>query len=917
MRIRLCWLTTVLCVSLFVDPVSGQERETYSIVLQGVSLSEALAEVLKVAPVDIVYSNELVTGKLVFCREKDVSLEELLQCILSGTGIDYIRSSAGTYILLEAREIGPRFGSVGGGVFDAETGAPLPFANVLLADGSAGTTTNEDGLFTLASLVSGQQPMTVSYVGYKPAYDTVYVEVGNANKHAFYLEADEFKIDPIVINGLVQRMPSSMLGTGEQLKESLQSLQGGKTADAIQGASQLVGISIQQPVADLYIQGGAGNEHLTLLDGVIIRNPVSMGRHLGAFSPLALERLTVHKAGFEARYGSQLTGIVSAEQDLSTTTPVSGAIMIDPVSINGRFIGALKNDNGGEGVFMVAARKSNWGTYEDKDVRSLLTQWSDIDPLITSFLVRQPISVDAIRQLDHDVDVDFSDLHFASRFRFNPFHMTHASLYRAVNDLGSSQSVFHASSGDNAPFVLLSQNGYSWLNWGGQIRHSWLVGARSSLTTQVRGSWHESSLNYQAYFDEQDQPVLTDSLANYLEVFQDSLQANVRSSENNKIRELSIQINLFHSIAANHHIEMGLEGAHTDSRFSFFQPFVDPYYTHPSNWHWSGFVESTYSFGPRMVITPGLRVTYVPALSTVYAEPRLSWRLDGATSNLGNYAFRLSGGVYRQYVNQLELTGYGSQTIVPTAYFWLPLDGSYAPSRSYHLAFDAMLLPAQQWELRVEAYFKWLHRMLDYDHVRVQDLETEDDQNVLQSAFLTPANGRASGIGVSLGYNDDALAGNVAYEYSETKKQFPGRFEDRSITVPWNVPHRLRLHGEVRFAKNVQFESTWTQNWGRAWGLRRGYYDVFAIWDPNTELALPDLDSPTKDTLPIYQRLDIGLTYLWQNKEYSTRIQLFMLNVLDHDNVYDNNVEAQIETFRTIPRRLPGRQLTASIRFDF
>ena len=262
MRKIACHFILALGLLSVINSAVGQDRDTYSVAFQGVTLNEAIQEVLQLAPIDIVYSRELIAGKVVYCREKDASLDRVLRCMLEGTGIDYIRSSSGTYILMKATEIEPRFGNMGGAVFDAHTRAPLPFANVLIADGSSGTTTNEDGLFSIASLVAGRQPLAISYVGYKPVYDTVYIEAGNINRQEFFLEAEEIQIDPIVISGIVQRMPSAMLGAGERNKDVLQSIQGSKTADAIQGASQLVGISIQQPIADLHIQGGSGNEHL-------------------------------------------------------------------------------------------------------------------------------------------------------------------------------------------------------------------------------------------------------------------------------------------------------------------------------------------------------------------------------------------------------------------------------------------------------------------------------------------------------------------------------------------------------------------------------------------------------------------------------------------------------------------------------
>ena len=642
-----------------------------------------------------------------------------------------------------------------------------------------------------------------------------------------------------------------------------------------------------------------------------------MGRHLGAFSPLALERLTVQKAGFEARYGSQLTGIVSAEHDLSAAKSFSGSFMVDPVSTNGRLVGAFRGKNGKEGVIMAAMRGSNWGTYQDKDVRSLLTSWSGIDPLITTFWIRQPVILDAVEEISHDVDVNFSDLHIASRYKLNPFHSIHASLYRAVNELGAFQSIFQESTEGEGAFVLFAESEYSWLNWGSQIRHSWLLGDRSALTTQIRGSWHNSSLDYFAIPSSLEENVLTDSLIVALDVFKDSLQTNERARERNKIQDLGMQVNLYHSISPNNHLEVGIEAAHTRSRFSFFQPFMDQVQNRPSNWHWAGYLQNSITIGRRMVITPGVRVTYVPVLSTIYAEPRLSLRMDGIARGFGNYAVRVAGGVYRQFVNQLELTGYGTSTVIPSAFFWLPLDGTLSPSRSYHLALDFMLIPAEQWTIRMEGYSKWLHRTLIYNHAVIQDLEVETGEQVDQSDFIVPTSGRASGVGMSLNYKGAVGAGGISYEFSHTIQRYPGRFNDQMIAVPWQVPHRLKLNGVLRLTGGLQVESTWTQSWGQQWGFRRAYYDVFSIWDPVTSSPLPDFNAPEENTLPGFQRLDLGLTYSWKSSSYLSRIQLYVLNVLDHDNIFDYSIESRPDSFNEIPRYLPGRQYTVSMRLDF
>ena len=920
MRKRHCftWVLVLILAGLWVpERAAAQEAERYTILLQGVPLRQALQEVIRVSSIDLVYSRDLVEGKTVFCRREQVQIDEIMRCVLDDTGLDYIRSSSGTYILINEREVESQYGDLAGGVFDADTGAPLPYANVLLADATIGTTTNEDGLFSMASLVAGAYPVAISYIGYETVYDSIYVEPGRANKQRFTLQSSSINIEPIVINGLVQRVPSSLLGSGELSEEDFQSVSGfGKTPDVIQGASRLVGVASQQPVADLYIQGGGGNEHFTLLDGVAIRNPVSMGRHLGAFSPLALERLTVQKAGFEARHGSQLTGLVSVEHTLSTRHPISGAIMIDPVSVNGRFITRSVGENGRELAVMAAGRISNWDVYQDPDVRSLLDQWTAIDPLVTRFWVGQDVTVNEIRQLAGSPQVQFSDLHLAARFKASPFHIFHGSLYRAVNDLTADHAIVEGLSTGNG-YAVLSSNAYSWKNWAAQLRHSWIIGTRSVLTTQLQGSWHNSALLYNVYSPEDINSIAGMLSGNVLEVFQDSLAAGVNADENNVIKELGVRFDLNHSFSTAHTMEVGIEGYHVDSRFSFFQPFVDPIRTHPANWTWAGFLQSTFTLGKNFVIVPGLRATYVPERSTVYAEPRMAIRVDGRSSLLGTYAFRLAGGLYRQYLNQFELTSYGTVNVVPTTLFWLPLDNSLSPSRSQHLAFDAMLSPAPAWTFRMEAYSKWNARLLVYDFDRAQDLENMGNA-VPQDSFIAATSGEARGIGTSVSYSGKMLGAGVSYEYSEVRQRFPNRFNDATIATPWEVPHRFRLNASMKLSEQVQLESIWTHSWGRSWAFRRSYYDVFAVWNPQpSPVTLPDFSNPQHDRVPAYQRLDLNIKYRGRVGRFDSIVQFYVVNVLDDANVFDYNIEAYEDSFITTPRVLPGRQFSLVFRVNY
>ncbi len=913
------WFSVLVVIELsgFVQTAYGQSpaQETYTVVFHGTPLGQALLEFTTMAPIDLVYSRDLVEGKVVYCRRREANVEVILSCMLASTGVDYVRSSTGTYILLRSTQIEPLYGNLAGIVYDAKTKEPLPFANVLLADGASGTSTNQDGLFSFASLLSGAHPVMVTYVGYKPAVDTILIHPGESNRHEFLLEPHHVQVDPILINGVTQRLPSQSLGSGELSGDRFTTLQGAVAVDALQGASRLAGIAIQQPIADLHIQGAAGNGHLTLLDGALVRNPVSLGRHLGAFSPLALQRIVIQKAGFEPRYGSHLVGRVDVEHDLSAERPFGVSSMLDPVSLNARLSSHTPLGQERSMTFMAAGRVSNWNVYEDRDVRSLLDTWSAFDPFITSIWAGRAVNETSLETIQTRPDVQFSDMHLAARVKVAPFHNLYVSGYRAINELSAERSAIHRgqASDTGADLLMLARSDYSWHNWAGQIRHSWLVGSRSVLTTQVVGSWHDSALSYRAYSESID---ATASPGNPVVLFQDSLEMRVESTEKHSIRELGVKAVFNHSITVDHDTEFGFEAQHTTAHFDAFMPFVDRISADPSSWLLSGFAQNHISVGGGVVLTPGLRFTYVPVRRTMYAEPRVSIRFDGGGPALGDYAVRLSGGLYRQFVHQFELTSYGTVTVVPYSLFWLPVEDTVAPSKGYHAAIDWLLMPSPEWTVRAEAYGRWDTRIVTMDYARVQNLD-EDRLDRQQADFVVESDGRAIGASLGAGYEGRRISMHMTYTLSEAVQRFPGRFEEERISTPWNVPHTLSADLRLRFASATSLEAVWTARWGQSWAFRRAYYDVYAVWRPEPQPRMPGFMDPEHDNLPSYSRVDLGLTQRFTALGLEGRLQLMVVNAFDRKHVFDRSLMPVQDRYQVASRPLPGRHLTLSLRIDY
>ena len=910
-----------LCLFILTSTKAfGQTQESYSLLLRGVSMKAALEELVAQTQIDLVYASDLIEGKRVFCSKRDAEVEALLLCILENSGLDFIRSSAGTYILIDQLQKPALYGNLAGSITDVDTGSPLPFANILLADGSSGTTSNQDGFFSFKSLISGLQQVVVTYVGYETVVDSIWIEPGANSRVSIELKSSETSVGPIVIDGLEQRLPSRTLGRAALKQASMVGISYAGTPDVMKGASRLAGVAVQQPLAGIQIQGGISNEHVTLLDGVPIRDPVTLGRHLGAFSPLALNRMTVYKAGFGAAQGSHLTGIVALDQDLATTYPYSASIILDPVSLNAQSKGRFQLKGDAEGVLMAAVRLSNWDVYQDRGVQALLENWNNIDPFLTQLWSGEQVTSTSLNKHSQNPTVSFSDIHFASRLDLDPFHKLSGSFYRASNRINSDLVAINSLVAPTNDLFVITDDRYSWLNWAGQGKHSWLLNSQSALATQIKLSSHNSRYSYRASRDSIASEPSYSQIEQVAVASKSTLEQAVSSLERNFIQELSLGTTFSHSFSAFHHTDIGLEATLINTKFDYQSAFVAPIRHRINTSNFTGFIQDQIALDAYTTIEPSIRLTYIPLHRQFYAEPRLSFRYDDVHPQLGNYAFRLAGGLYRQYVNQYDLTSFGTTSAAPSILFWLPIDETLTPPSAYHLAFDFLLSPNNAWRMNFEAFAKW-QRVLTLDYAGLQQFSTDDNPqlltNVPQALFISRAKGRSLGGSLQIERKGEIFNIRAGYNYVKAIQQFPGRFNDEQIAVPWNTPNRINVDTQARLSENVKLEANWTSQWGRQWSLRRAYYDFLAFRSLSVSIDPFNLNTPLSHNVPAYQRLDLGTTVSFFSDRVQTNIQFFVINALDHQNVYDHVLTFSDGNSGASPRNLPGRQYTLSVRVDY
>lgn len=931
--VALLWC--ILGASLLARPVAAQDvPPTSSEDLRFRPLADALIELQTVTGIDLFYDSDLIRRKWTPVQRSETLAEapaaEVLQGLLTGTGLYSYRLSSGTYAIKAIDPATSPPGSLAGTVFDRSTGEPLANANLVLVTDARGTATDASGSFSFRTLAPGRYYIHISHIGYQALVDTITVIPLKTTRLRFDLIPRPIPILPIIVEGI-------QLGETTGVQEALlldepMPMSGLGTQDAVRDLNNLMGVRTGDATADIHIQGGEAGEHQFRLDGVPVFEPVHLRGLLGAFNPFALERITVHKAGFGVSEGSQIAGVITAEHALASPDGRLLDVQVDPLSLNGRIHLTAGNPHGTRGQLMAAARQSLWSLYAPSQLDSLLQSWNNPDLFLTraSLIAFQEelrlpanlffnTNIPDSFSVDPDArpDLGFTDIHAAGRLQFGGSNSINASFYRGTNHLSARR--FYAPP-DSAEVLRPSLDAYDWGNTNAQARYQSLLNSRAFWTTRIRGNQYDLSHTYLSIDNDS-------TVSSPINIIPTELEA---VDDGNRIRELALESTLDIAFGPSHTVNLGIEAARTAHRFHIDDVFLRPMSNSATNLRAAVFAEEKAVLG-NFTLVAGTRFTYINQQRTVYAEPRAEVRYDATRTGFGAFSGRIATGLYRQFVNQFDISSVSPSALLPGVRFWMPVDASVAPPKAYHLATELLLGLTSAWSLRSEAYYKHQPHILSIDYPGLFDRTREEIEPVAdeQEEFLRHSEGYAYGAALGLERTGARLRTSARYEYNLARREYAFKDSLRYEPVPWNEPHQFNLALDWSPTQRLITTARWHGAWGRAWGYRKAYYDYLATdpqaqakygRDPETGEFEIDFLQPSAHQLPAFIQLDMGAAYTRTIGAASIQVRFDILNVLDRDNVADwtlatsEGEDNTINYKKEIPRTTLPRTVSLGIR---
>ena len=242
---RISTFLLMVCVFCSYAGNAHSQNVKVSIRMNNVKLDKILNEIENQTDYLFIYNNQVDINKITSVKVKNEAVAQVLDKILSGTGINY--ELEGTHIILTTEAIKDLHAqqqakTVTGTVTDV-SGEPIIGANIRIKGTTTGTITDIDGNFSIEA--EPQSVIEVSYIGYL-TQETV---INNQKSIRFLLKEDTKTLDEVVVIGYGVQKKADLTGSVANINtEKLNTQSNANIGQALQG--KIAGV-------DIVSQGGA------------------------------------------------------------------------------------------------------------------------------------------------------------------------------------------------------------------------------------------------------------------------------------------------------------------------------------------------------------------------------------------------------------------------------------------------------------------------------------------------------------------------------------------------------------------------------------------------------------------------------------------------------------------------------------
>jgi hypothetical protein len=728
--------------------------------------------------------------------------------------------------------------TLSGFVIDAHSGEKLVGANLYAPAHQIGTTTNQQGFFSL-TLPADSVKLVISYLGY--ASRSVSLALSADRQATFELIPEDLILDEVEVVG--EQTPSMLEQTQmsaiempvaqlQQVPVLLGETDVLKTLQLLPGAQ-----SGTEGTSGLFVRGGSPDQNLILLDGAPLYNVSHLFGFLSVFNADVVNRVRLIKGGFPARYGGRLSSVIEVNMDDGNLRAYETDGAVGLLSSRLAVQGPIWE---GRTSFMLSGRR----TYAD--------------------LLARPF-----QSADDLVGYYFYDVNAKVNHRFPSGDQLVWSAY-AGDDRFYRDYLDNDGAGDEEQFDF----GFGWgnvtstLRWN-HIFNDTLFGSLSLLYSRYR--FDIDSRN------ESTSPTPDEAASTY------ALQ--YRSG----IRDLGARFDFDYVPTPRHHVRFGGSVTHHVFRPGATQ-FEQTGGTAPIDttlapngtirgWEAALYVEDDIDVTSRLSTNVGLRATGFDVEDVFYTslQPRLAARYRVAE----RWTLKASYAAMEQNIHLLT----NSSTGLPTD-LWVPATDRVAPQSAQQVAAGvAHTFGDGAFELTTEGYYKAMRNLIEYEEGTAFSLRADESWQDVVAA----GRGWSYGAEVLLRRQQGCTTGWLGYTLSWTTREFDALNDGEPFPYRYDRRHDLSAVVTHRLTDVTSLSATWVYGTGDAItlptarhrtpssGLSRGL--------PLLDFGIKTYDERNGYRLRPYHRLDLGVNFTWTG-DTEHALQLGFYNVYNRKNPF-------------------------------
>jgi len=718
---------------------------------------------------------------------------------------------------------------------------------------SNGCITDENGYFCLQYNSATDKYLKIRFVGFKEKtlllsqrYDTLL--------SVFLMPGID--LNEIMITGQFKSVRD--LGTDQMSVSYIQTVPNLTGDPDIMKTFQLLpGIKMgDEGSSGMYVRGGTPDQNLYLLDDIPLYYINHLGGFVSVFDVSSINDVRLYKSDIPARYGGRLSSVIDIRLKDGNQSIHNHEISVGTLVSRLFSEGKLFNE---KTSYIFSIRRSNLDLF----MRPLTYLRS------------------GGRQIYAYV---FYDLTGKVVFHLNNKNKISILFYRG-NDRISLKERYH--SGINNLSDYQSYDKIIWGNQTGSVKWNYFFKNKLLMESQL----YLSDFRY----------MLTDEI----KVNSEESRSEFFGELSSGIRDISLHNGLKY-ICKHYNLQTGLsiaslefspvskifrqKSSNSSDNISFSENIFQPEFT--------GYIDNEIILD-KISLAAGFHAMVWPGISGFKIDPRLALGIRLSDNSRLKYSYSLT----HQFLHLLTTNGAGIPSDI-----WVPSTSVIEPERSKHFSVG-IFQEIKYFEFSIEAYYKKMNGLIMYKPG--SNLISVNDW---QESVTTEGSGFSKGVELLIKKTQGKTTGWIGYSLSKNERQFRGINNDEKFPFKYDQRHEINLSLSRNFKNGLELSTSWIFSSGNALTIATKTYPAIDVdyFSENEKRSEPFFHEANyynginNYRTKSYHRLDIGLRYKKERKQYTQIYYIGFYNLYNRKNPYyyfftTNNNQKKFYQFTLFP----------------